>query len=91
MPTRSRCLCLSHLPQPIHLLALRYSANGTNIRTSRKIERMYLVAMSRKPRAEELARLVPYIEGGGPSGDPRKALADVFCALLNSSEFAVNH
>ena len=35
--------------------------------------------------------LVPYIEKGGPSGDPKKALADVFWALLNSSEFIFNH
>jgi hypothetical protein len=28
---------------------------------------------------------------GGPSGDERRALADVFWVLLNSSEFILNH
>jgi hypothetical protein len=59
--------------------------------TSRKIEELYLSAIARKPRAEELERLVKYVDKGGPSGDPKKALADVFWALLNSSEFIFNH
>ena len=32
-----------------------------------------------------------YVDKGGPSGDSAKALCDVFWALLNSSEFCVNH
>lgn len=59
--------------------------------TSRKIEELYLSAVARKPRPEELERLVKYVDKGGPSGDSRKALADVFWALLNSSEFIFNH
>ena len=42
-------------------------------------------------RPSEAARLVPYVESGGPSKDPNKALADVFWMLLNSSEFILNH
>ena len=42
-------------------------------------------------RDEELERLVKYVEKGGPSSDSKKALADVFWALLNSSEFIFNH
>jgi hypothetical protein len=59
--------------------------------TSRKLEELYMSAVARKPRQDELDRLVPYIDKGGPSGDPKKALADVFWALLNSSEFIFNH
>ncbi len=70
---------------------LRYIADGTKVKTSRKVEQLYLIALSRKPRPEELERLVPYVESGGPTGDSRKALADIFWALLNSSEFALNH
>jgi hypothetical protein len=70
---------------------LRYIADGTKVKTSRKVEQLYLIALSRKPRPEELERLVPYVEAGGPTGDSRKALADIFWALLNSSEFALNH
>jgi hypothetical protein len=61
------------------------------MKTTDKIESLYLSALSRKPRAEELERLVKYVERGGPSGDKDKALADVFWMLLNSSEFILNH
>jgi hypothetical protein len=59
--------------------------------TSRRIEELYLCAVARKPRGEELDRLVKYVDKGGRSGDSKKALADVFWALLNSSEFIFNH
>jgi hypothetical protein len=56
-----------------------------------KVETLYLATLSRKPRPEESARLVRYVEQGGPSGDRQRALADVFWALLNSGEFILNH
>jgi hypothetical protein len=59
--------------------------------TSRKIESLYLVALSRKPCPDESARFVDYVEKGGPRGDAKKALADVFWVLLNSPEFILNH
>jgi hypothetical protein len=57
----------------------------------KQIEALYLASLSRKPRPAELAPLVNYVTGGGPKKDPRSALADVFWALLNSSEFILNH
>jgi hypothetical protein len=39
----------------------------------------------------ESEQLVKYVEAGGAAGDPKKALADVFWALLNSPEFIFNH
>jgi hypothetical protein len=59
--------------------------------TTRKLELLYMSAVARKPRKDELERFVPYVDKGGPSGDSKKALADVFWALLNSSEFIFNH
>jgi len=59
--------------------------------TADKIEALYLVTISRPPSADELKKLTAYVDKGGPSGDPKKALADVFWALLNSSEFGFNH
>src|SRR5262249_11989436 len=56
-----------------------------------KVETLYLAALGRKPRPEELARFVKYVEKGGPSGDPQRALADVFWVLLDSGEFLFNH
>ena len=66
-------------------------ADAASLSTARRLETLYLVAFSRKPRPEESARLIKYIDSGGPSKDPKKALADVFWALLNSAEFRLNH
>jgi hypothetical protein len=59
--------------------------------TARKVESLYLVVLSRKPRPEESDRFVRYVDAGGPAGDPKKALSDVFWVLLNSPEFILNH
>jgi len=59
--------------------------------TSQRIETLYLLVLSRQPRAEEVDRLVRYVDGGGPTHDPRQALADVYWVLLNSGEFVLNH
>ena len=74
-----------------HNRTLATVAEAARIDTARRLETLYLVALTRKPTAKELKRLVPYVNRGGPSGSPRKALADVFWALLNSSEFFLNH
>jgi hypothetical protein len=52
-----------------------------------RIEALYLVTLSRKPQAEELAHLVRYVA----DEDSKKALSDIFWSLLNSSEFLLNH
>jgi hypothetical protein len=59
--------------------------------TADKVEALYMATVSRAPRSDELTRLTAYVDRGGPKGDPRKALADVYWALLNSSEFGFNH
>jgi hypothetical protein len=59
--------------------------------TAGKVEALYLATLSRKPRPDELDRLVPYIDRGGPTLNPKKALADVFWSLLGSAEFVLNH
>jgi hypothetical protein len=56
-----------------------------------RLDALYLAALSRPMRPEEASRLVTYVNRGGPKGDPRRALADVFWVLLNSSEFILNH
>jgi hypothetical protein len=56
-----------------------------------RLETLFLAALSRQPRTEEMSRFLPYVQGGGPSHNRRKALADVFWVLLNSSEFILNH
>ena len=59
--------------------------------TAKRVETLYLMVLSRLPRQEELERLVRHIDSGGGSGDPRQAVAEVYWALLNTSEFMLNN
>ena len=59
--------------------------------TAERIEAFYLAALSRTPRPEETARLVKYVEKYPKAPGRRRAQSDVFWALLNSSEFMLNH
>jgi hypothetical protein len=52
-----------------------------------RIEELYLVVLSRKPRHEETRRLLDYVA----TGDSKQALRDILWSLLNSPEFALNH
>jgi len=61
------------------------------MKTQQKLDTLYLSALGRRMRSSEATRLVPYVNSGGPSRDKKKALADVFWVLLNSSEFILNH
>jgi hypothetical protein len=54
---------------------------------AKRIEDLYLVALSRKPRPEEMKRLLEYAAGG----DDKQTQHDIFWALLNSTEFVLNH
>jgi hypothetical protein len=54
---------------------------------AQRIEDLYLVTLSRKPRPEESKRLLEYVAGG----DSKQRLRDVFWSLLNSTEFILNH
>jgi hypothetical protein len=56
-----------------------------------KIETLYLAALGRLPTPDETRRLSAFVSAGGPRNDPRRALGDIFWALLNSSEFILNH
>jgi uncharacterized protein DUF1553/uncharacterized protein DUF1549 len=57
----------------------------------RNVEELYLITLSRKALPAEVDKLEKYVESGGPSGNREAALADIFWALLNSSEFGLNH
>ncbi len=64
-----------------------------------RIETLYLATLSRHPSAKELDRAAQFVQdavhqpnaGGNAGSVYNRALADVFWALLNSSEFSVNH
>ncbi len=52
------------------------------------IEAIYLRCLSRKPTADETAKLVAI---ANKAGNPQAGLEDVFWAVLNSREFLFNH
>ncbi len=56
-----------------------------------KIETLYLATLSRRPSAQESQRLTEYVAGSGGGTEERQALSNIFWALLNCSEFVVNH
>ncbi|MGE3809636.1 MAG: hypothetical protein AB7K24_33645, partial [Gemmataceae bacterium] len=53
------------------------------------IEKLYLGTIARRPTSNESQRLVDYVEK--KSSSPRDGYADILWALLNSSEFGINH
>ncbi len=52
------------------------------------IEQLYLTVLSRRPTAAEISRLNDYLR---KHETPRLAYSDITWALLNSSEFTLNH
>ncbi|MBI3407566.1 MAG: DUF1549 domain-containing protein [Planctomycetes bacterium] len=52
------------------------------------IERLFFVALSRPPTGEETRRMLTHAQR---EGDSRGGYSDILWALLNSSEFALNH
>jgi hypothetical protein len=65
--------------------------SGSARSTAQRVEDLYLAVLSRRPRPDESQRLVAYLELAGPARERTAALRDVFWALLNSTEFLVNH
>lgn len=56
----------------------------------KKLETLFLVALSRKPTDDELQSLNEVFHKSGYT-DPITGLQDVFWAVLNSNEFIINH
>ena len=61
------------------------------LKTDQRIETLFLATLSRKPTADELREMTTYVSTSGPGRSERTALADVFWALLNSTEFVLIH
>jgi hypothetical protein len=60
---------------------------ASNRPMARRIGELYLVTLSRKPRAQETRRLLEYTANRESS----QALRDILWLLLNSTEFVLNH
>ncbi len=92
--------------QALQLMNGKYMANATSVEnsqtlaavaeapffnTAEKIKALYLATLTRFPTETELNQFSNYVDSGGPRHDQKAALGDVFWALLNSSEFRLNH
>jgi hypothetical protein len=64
-------------------------ALGQADRPAQVVEHLYLAALSRRPTPAEERLVLDYVGKHGPR--PRDAYGDVLWALLNSSEFTLNH
>lgn len=71
------------------LAAIR-AARSRNRNIAAKIETLFLVALSRKPTAEELDAFNEVYTSSNYR-DPVVGLQDIFWSLLNSNEFVINH
>jgi hypothetical protein len=91
----------ANLAQSLHLLnsdemqkklsaesgrAAKYAADPRSDEV--KVRELYLIALSRQPRADELATALAYLSG---KENQREAYEDVVWTLVNSKEFMFNH
>jgi hypothetical protein len=87
------------IPQALRLMNAPQLSNGNALlgklvgipdqQPAKVIEQLYLATVSRPPTLQEISRLADYVRR--QDGPPRKAYSDVLWALLNSSEFVLNH
>lgn len=66
-------------------------ADAPFLDTPARVRALFMAALSRPPQPEELEQMAAYVDRGGSPQDSKRALCDVFWALLNSAEFALNH
>ncbi len=59
--------------------------------TPQKVEALFLATLNRPPTDSESAKFSEYASQGDSDDDRNTALGDIFWALLNSSEFLMNH
>jgi hypothetical protein len=65
--------------------------SSTFMTTPAKVETLFLAALSRKPTPAEATKFAAYVERDNSNAARKKALSDVFWALINSTEFKFNH
>ena len=66
-------------------------AGAPYLDTAGRVEVLYLAALTRRPRPNELELTTRYIDRRRGEADRARALSDAFWALLNGPEFRVNH
>jgi hypothetical protein len=58
---------------------------------TQKLETLYLAALARPPRPDEVERFSAHLKAASAKGKEKSAFGDVFWVLLNSPEFMLNH
>ena len=58
---------------------------------AQRIETLYLAAFARRPTAAEQKLVVEYLSDPSRPADVHRTWSDIFWALLNTSEFLLNH
>ncbi|OWK46526.1 DUF1549 domain-containing protein [Fimbriiglobus ruber] len=79
----------SDLTNPAKSPTLAGATDAPFLDTAGKIETLFVAVLGRKPTTKEAATMIAHVES--KNGDTNRALADVFWALLNSTEFNTNH
>ncbi|MCH8828116.1 MAG: DUF1553 domain-containing protein [Planctomycetes bacterium] len=105
-PTQQATEFQAGIPQALTMMNGQFISTSTNVNRSdilvalsdspfmndrERVETLFLATLSRMPTPAERDRFIKYVETGGPTKDSRKALSDVLWALLNSTEFILNH
>ncbi len=82
-------LRLMNAPQMNNSAGLIAALTSTRQSSDKVIEQLYLTTLARRPTTAETSRLASHV-GQGQS-EARQAYSDILWALLNSSEFTLNH
>ena len=95
----------SGIPQALMLMHGSMISNATDIETSRtlravieapflepkqKIETLYMAALTRKPRDQELKTMLSFVKEQQEPQQQKQAYSEIFWALLNSPEFVLS-
>jgi hypothetical protein len=84
-----QALRLMNAPQMNRADGVLRSVDRSGSTAAQVVERLYLATLSRRPEPAEGKLVVDYVTRHGEK--PRDAYGDVLWALLNSSEFTLNH
>jgi len=70
---------------------LRAVADFPLMTSDEKLDTLFMAALSRRPTDAERTAIGKILTDAGTATDSKDALAEIFWALLNSSEFLLNH
>ena len=93
------------IPQALMLMNGKLTADATSLESSRtlravveapflsneqKIEALYLAAVTRKPRPDELSFLLEHVKSKSTDNERKQAYAEIMWGLLNGPEFVLS-